>query len=280
MEIDKQTLDKVHSVLLEMIDEVDRICRKHNIVYFLEGGTALGQVRHNGFIPWDDDVDLGMLRNDYNKFIEIAKTELNPMYVVQTHENEPLYTNFHLKIRKLYTIYPQGYNKDYNYKGIQLDIFPFDNIPDNKFIRMLYQRRIRLFRRFIVIFVRPVHGNPLKVLGQKVIKTLIKTIYGESYRNRFERLCEKYNDAETQCVTSHISHYSWKKNLAFKKKAILPVKYAKFEDRLYMQMNDPRDLLTVKFGNDYMKLPPEDKRHTHLLGEVIFDTRVKNVTAE
>ena len=280
MEIDNNTLDKVHSVLLEMIDEVDRICRKHDIVYFLEGGTALGQVRHGGFIPWDDDVDLVMLRNDYNKFIEIAKKELNPNYVVQTHENEPLYTNFHLKIRKLYTIYPQGYNKDYNYKGIQLDIFPFDNIPDNKFVRLIYQRRVRLFRRFIVIYVRPVHGNILKRLGQKFIKAIMKTVYGESYRVHFERLCAKYDEKETKCVTSHISHYSWKKDLVFRKTAILPVKDARFEDRTYLQMNEPKDLLTEKFGSNYMELPPEEKRHTHLIGEVIFDTRLTNVTIE
>ena len=275
MEMDSKTLDKVHAVLLEMIDEVDRICRKNNIVYFLEGGTALGQVRHGGFIPWDDDVDLGMLRNDYNKFIEIAKKELNPMYVVQTHDNEPLYTNFHLKIRKLYTIYPQGYNKDYKYKGIQLDIFPFDNIPDNKIVRYLYQRRVRLFRRFIVILVKPVHGSILKRLGQMIIKYLMKICYGDSYRRYFEGLCVKYNEKETQCVTSHISHYSWKKNLAIRRDSILPVKDVQFEDRSYMQMNVPTDLLTEKFGSNYMELPPEGKRHTHLIGDVIFDTRAK-----
>ena len=276
MELNNKTLDKVHSVLLEMIDEVDRICRKNNLVYFLEGGTALGQVRHRGFIPWDDDVDLGMLREDYNRFIEIARTELNPMYVVQTHENEPLYTNFHLKIRKLFTIYPQGYNKDYNYKGIQLDIFPFDNIPDNRIVRFLYQRRVRLFRRCIVIFIRPSHGSLLKRIGQNFVKTFMRLFYANSYRTYFERLCAKYNAKETQCVTSHISHYSWKKDLSIRRDSILPVKNVQFEDRIYMQMNDPSDLLKEKFGSNYMELPPEEKRHTHLIGDVVFDTRINN----
>lgn len=280
MEIDNNTLNKVHSVLLEMIDEVDRICRKYGIVYFLEGGTALGQVRHGGFIPWDDDVDLGMLRDDYDRFIEIAKTELGKEYVLQTHENEPLYTNFHLKIRKLNTIYPQGYNSQYKYKGIQLDIFPFDNIPDNKNVRLLYQRRVRLFRRLSVIYVKPISGRGIKRLGQIIIKTYMKICYGEAYRSHFEKLCTKYNNRTTNCVTSHISHYSWKKDLSVKRNAILPVKDAHFEDRIYMQMNEPQDLLIAKFGENYMVLPPEEKRHTHLVGEVVFDTRKTNTIME
>lgn len=271
MEIDNDTLKRVHSVLLEMIDEVDRICRKHNISYFLEGGTALGQVRHGGFIPWDDDVDLGMLRSDYNKFIEIAKTELDENYVVQTNENEPLYTNFHLKIRKLNTIYPQGYNKDYKYQGIQLDIFPFDNIPDNKFLRLIYQRRVRLYRHLTVIYVKPLTGSGIKVFGKRCVKLFMKFVYGKNYRLYFEKLCSKYNETSTKCVTSHISHYSWTKDLAIKKDSILPVRDVKFEDRIYMQMNDPVDLLVSKFGVNYMQLPPEDKRHTHLIGKVVFD---------
>lgn len=268
MEMDKKDLEKVHNVLLEMIDEVDRICRKHNINYFLEGGTALGAIRHGGFIPWDDDVDLGMLRSDYNRFIEVCKSDLDDNYVLQSIENEPLYTNFHIKIRKLNTIYPQSYNKNYKYKGIQLDIFPFDNLPDNKLVAKIYNCRVRYHRILCREYHRGLSSNPLKAIIQKIIKLYA----GKNCREIFENLCVKYNNTQTKYVTSFISHYFWKRNLRFKIEDILPVKDGSFEDRIYMQMHRPEGLLVEKFGTDYMELPPENKRRTHVIGKIIFDT--------
>ena len=268
MELETSDLHKIHEVLKELIDEVDRICRKNNISYFLEGGTALGAVRHGGFIPWDDDVDLGMLRADYDKFIEVCKNDLGDKFVLQSIENEPLYTNFHIKIRKLNTIYPQSYNKNYKYKGIQLDIFPFDNLPDNKLMAKFFNTRVRLYRNLCRDASKPYSKKPIKAMVQK----LIKLYSGEKYRQKFEKLCKKYNDRPTRYVTSFISHYFWKRDLYFKRDDILPVIDGPFDDRVYMQMNHPEGLLIEKFGKDYMQLPPEDKRRTHIIGKVIFDT--------
>lgn len=268
MEIDNSTLQKVQEVLLEMIDEVDRICKKHNIDYFLEGGTALGAVRHGGFIPWDDDVDLGMLRSDYNRFIEVCRTDLNEKYVVQSNDNEPLYTNFHIKIRKINTIYPQSYNKDYKFRGIQLDIFPFDNLPDNGVNALIHNTVVRCFRNVCMVADTRISKNPIKAL----VQLFIKLFAGSHYRTRFEKLCAKYNNSDTIFVTSFLSHYFWKRNLYFKREDILPVKDGPFENRMYLQMHRSEGLLVEKFGKNYMQLPPEDKRRTHVVGEIVFNT--------
>lgn len=97
--ISAEDLDRLHRAELEIMDEIHRICMKHDISYFLDSGTALGAIRHGGFIPWDDDVDVGMLRADYEKFIKVARDELAPAFFLQTFESERYYSKFNAKIR-------------------------------------------------------------------------------------------------------------------------------------------------------------------------------------
>ena len=98
----KITVHDVHVVLLEMLKDIDALCRKHNIPYFLNGGTALGAVRHKGFIPWDDDADISMMREDFDRFREVIKTDLPDKYVAQCFANDRRYNVLipGMKIRK------------------------------------------------------------------------------------------------------------------------------------------------------------------------------------
>lgn len=97
-------LRNLHSTMIEILDEFDRICNKHNLTYFLIGGTLLGAVRHKGFIPWDDDMDLAMPREDYEKFINVYYKELNDKYYLDNFNNNKLYYLNFSKIRKKYFI--------------------------------------------------------------------------------------------------------------------------------------------------------------------------------
>ena len=104
-EYDKETLTKVHEIELELLNEFVRICDKHNLTYFLVGGTLLGAVRHSGFIPWDDDIDVGMPRVDYDKFINIAKNELKNDYLLDSVETDKNYFLPFAKILKRNTLF-------------------------------------------------------------------------------------------------------------------------------------------------------------------------------
>lgn len=98
--MDNEILRKVQLAQLDMAKEVKRICNKYNINYFMDSGTLLGAVRHKGFIPWDDDLDFGMLREDYEKFLKVAPTELNSKYFLQTWKNDDGFPYGFSKIRK------------------------------------------------------------------------------------------------------------------------------------------------------------------------------------
>ena len=138
--MDNLQLAKVHLVQLEIANEVKKICENYKIKYFLIAGTLLGAVRHRGFIPWDDDLDMGMLRKDYIKFLKIARKELDDKYYLESWKVASGYGLPFTKIRMNGTKYIERNSKDVNcHLGIFIDIFPFDNVPDNKVQRLIHE---------------------------------------------------------------------------------------------------------------------------------------------
>lgn len=264
-------LEKLHQVQLEMLDEFDGLCKKHGLSYWLDSGSALGAVRHKGFIPWDDDVDIGMMREDYDKFVAIAKKELPSNYVVQDHLTDPYFKDFHIKIIKLNTHFPQRFTSQYKYQGIQIDVFPFDYVPDTSKRTLRKCQRLQKFRYLYFIVEREVMShNIVKRLVQRILKMVPSSLY----RNYFECSCRKYNGTNAQYVTSHTYRMQRDKVRFFKAEDLVPTKRIKFEDREYGIMNNPDAYLKNMYG-DYMTLPPEEKRECHLFGEIIFDTNIE-----
>ena len=126
----KKTIKILQDDALAVMVEIDRICRENKIGYFICGGTMLGYVRHGGFIPWDDDIDIGMLREDYNQFLAVAKEQLSDEFFLQTRESDSLIPYLFSKVRLNNSEYITSYNVDRNFhKGICVDIFPFDKVP-------------------------------------------------------------------------------------------------------------------------------------------------------
>ena len=223
--MDDKTLKRLHGAELEIMEEFVRICNNHNLVYFLYGGTLLGAVRHNGFIPWDDDLDLAMPRKDYEEFLKIAPQEINEKFIIDNYKtNKNYYLNF-TKIRNKNTVFIQDFQAE-SYKGpkgIWIDVFPLDNIKNEKGI-------LQTFRVKIVKFLRAaVHYREGFFLNRKylVIKKIIGKIFNIIPLNKIihfqDKLMKKNMNKNTEYFISIASQYSYKKQ-TMKKEVFLPAK--------------------------------------------------------
>src|SRR5690554_4415622 len=125
--MDQKTLKKLHNVQIEILNQIVKICNQNKLTYFLIGGTLLGAIRHKGFIPWDDDLDIAMPRKDYEKFLELCQGYLGDEYYLHCSKTDPKYWLPFAKVRKNNTIFEEKSIQTINsHKGIYVDIFPLD----------------------------------------------------------------------------------------------------------------------------------------------------------
>jgi len=254
-------LDKLHDEQIKILDDIKRICDKNNIQYFLMYGTLLGAIRHKDFIPWDDDIDIAMPREDYEKFIKIANNELNKPYILDNITTNKKYYLPFIKIRNSKTIFNEKNLKNYNgNKGIYVDIFPLDYVNDvetTKFkiifklistlSKILSYKNIKLYKKNVIF-------NTL-IFMTKIIpnKLIFQTI---NYLVKLVSIPRKAKYMVSLCGLTEID------NSNFKTVDILPTKKIKFHNKYYMGVNNSDNILTKLYGN-YLEMPPIDKRITH-----------------
>ena len=182
------------AIELDLLVQVQKICKKHDIQYFAYAGTMLGAVRHNGFIPWDDDIDIMMTRANYKKFCDIAEKELEYPYFLQTEKTDPTSIMGLAKIRNSKTtgILKSHENRNFKFnQGIFLDIFPLDNIPDEEETFYKFKKKlINLYSKYHILRNR-FHCD----LNEKsVIKRILSKIPVKNfYYFKYEKECQKYN---------------------------------------------------------------------------------------
>ena len=260
-------LAKLHATQLEIMDEIHRICVNNSIEYFLDSGSALGAVRHKGFIPWDDDIDVGMIRDQYDRFVECCKTQLSPSFILQTQETDPGYHETKTKIRKLGTFFPEKGSVGFKYQGIFIDVFPFDYISDDPKIGL---REIHHGRYLARCIKNHRNGGKSPSFINRLFHYIQQIIPLSWLEKHYESHCKKHNNLTTNTLTSYYYKMSATKDLLFKKSMLTPVEMMPFEDRNYYVMANYDAYLKTMFG-DYMTLPPEEKRVIHLSGEVLFE---------
>ena len=263
-------LTKLHEVEIEILDEFVRICKKNNLDYWLVGGTLLGAVRHKGFIPWDDDIDIGMPRQDYEKFIEIAPKELDKNYFIHYFNNDrDYYLNF-LKVKKKNTLFDEKLieNIETN-KNIWIDIFPYDEVENPNSKKYIIKNYIYKNTVPIIFYKRGIFTK--ENLRRPWLRFLyIPFSYRFLIKNQEKIAKSEIKKENCQYLTSYSGSYNFKMETLEKNK-IYPLKELEFEGKMYKVFNDYDYYLTRIYG-DYMQLPPIDKRVAHLPKKVIFDT--------
>lgn len=257
--ISKEDLRKMQLIELSILKEVRRICDKNNIHYFLIGGTLIGAIRHKGFIPWDDDIDIGMSREDYNKFLDVCKTDLGSDYFLQNPDTEKESADYEIsRIRLNGTAVIQSFRKNTTtHNGFYVEIFPYDNLPVNEIHQFFYSNYFRLLKR--VIAIRKGYEPSPK---NKIVKAFLYT-YAACSRivplKVLERRANNYhvncNKKETPYVFLLSGAWGHKKEKHLRT-TISEFTKVKFEDDEFTAPKEYDTFLREQYG-DYMMLPKD-----------------------
>ena len=271
--MDRLLLAKVHKVQLEIANEVKRICDKYHITYFLIAGTLLGAVRHKGFIPWDDDLDIGMLRKDYIRFLKIARKELKDYYFLETWKVSPGYGMPFAKIRKNGTKYIERNSKNVNcHPGIYIDIFPFDHVPNSKLLRLIHEYQLKFYQYVILELCNykvSLNNKSIKGFIYNLLKQRVKGFHIKYLKKKYEMISKKYNKKPTEFVLAVGGSYGYKKE-TIKFSWVSQTDELDFEGHSFKVPKGYKEYLACLYG-DFMTPPPTNQRYNrHDIIEVNF----------
>ena len=261
---------------LLLLQELDRVCQELGIGYFVCGGTMLGYMRHKGFIPWDDDVDVAMLRADYDRFLKEAGPLLKERFFLQTRETDPNIPYLFSKIRLDDTEYITEYNEDRDFhKGICLDIFPFDYLPDRpencqeyiKEVIALSKAHHRIAnRQFAIPDEEPHPRNAKERAYVRAEKAELKRVWSKDLRKSQKAYIDaatRYNAEAKEkgytIVASFIPDFTW-----IDLGDLLPYQRGMFQGVEVSVPKRPDVFLTMQYG-DFMQLPPKHQQVAHRL---------------
>ena len=269
MYMDKGTLKNLHNKELEILKTFIEICNKLNLKYFAVYGTALGAVRHKGFIPWDDDIDVAMLREDFERFLKEAPALLPPHLFLQYRDTDPDYNILHAKLRDSNTTFLEpGWEKQKGNQGVFIDIFSWDYIPTKGISAFIFKLKKKYYQNIIATDPK---ANYWKSPGIKnKIRAILQPFINWLYPSR-QRAARKFDNILKNLpphtlVGNHESTYTY--SLEWVK----DVKPMSFENLIVNVPAGVHEHLTTCYG-DYMQLPPEEEQVPLHFGGVIDTER-------
>lgn len=258
-QVDRYNMKDLHYKLLEMLKEIDRVCNKYNIRFILDSGSMLGAIRHQGFIPWDDDLDIAMMRDDYIKFTEVINNELGSKYRFQCLENTEGYPYNFGKVFDVDTIFVEKFTANQNILHcVYIDVFPMDYVDIKRPCLLNYHRE--MISKYTM--AKYTKLGMIDSVGKRKLAKLLSLSFINNRLNR--HMMYFYKKGE---MVQKICHYGPNKppvNIS----TFIDVIRVPFEDTNMPVSRDFDEVLRGRYG-DYMKLPPEEKRNpAHNISEV------------
>ena len=268
-EYNRETLQKIQSIELEMLKDFDALCTKNGIEYFCWAGTAIGVLRHKGFIPWDDDIDIGLLREDYEKLLKCFDEQMGEKYYLLNTNNDPNYPLMTTRLVLRGTKFQEECFKNLSCNfGIFLDLYCFDFVPDNENERKKKCRLLWLKSKLMilcaigdpVLYLSGFKGKVVKLgcLGVHFLLKLLNVKPITIYKNIEKHL------RNNRIPTTRIA-YQFDTRLhssLFEIKDVFPTKRMAFENMTIKCPAEIEKVTKLDYG-DFMKIPPPEKRHNH-----------------
>lgn len=263
--ISEKELRQIQDIQQDLIRELTRICKKCGIHFNMVGGTMLGAIRHKGYIPWDDDADIGFLRTEYEKFRQACKNELNhEKYYMQDLRDTEGYRWGYGKLRRKNTEFVRLSQEFMPYEqGISIDLMPFDNVPDYWLSRKIHFFRCFLFRK---LFWSEVGSRAEKNLCIRYVYKIMRLIPMKVIIKSYQRFIDTGQRRKTRLV--RILTFPTPKGIyGYKRAWYTHLKLYKFGEMKLPGAQDYDGYLQAKYGK-YMELPSMEKRKTHPISKL------------
>lgn len=252
-------LNEIKNILLEEMDYIDKFCKKNDISYFLIGGSLLGAVRHKGFIPWDDDIDIGMLREDYNKFLRLFNDPRNIYKKVDVNNTKGYYLPF-AKVIDTRTIMIEEVKNSIEL-GVGIDIFPFDNLKYGK--KKIFSQ-IEIYRKILIIKNLSIRKERkfIKNIIVRLFQTFFAIISKERLIKKIDMLAKEYCREKGSKYVGELVYMPYGKREIYEREWVEQTIKLEFEN---YEFNVPKnyDKFLKKTFLEYMELPPKEKQITH-----------------
>lgn len=280
IKITGQLLKKCQTIQLSITDDIAKTCEKHGINYTLGGGSALGAVRHHGMIPWDDDIDLNVLRKDCDRLVVALNADYPDKYWIHTPETSKNYGLLFIQVRLKGTVMRGREDMFTDECGIGLDIFPYENTYDSKFLRVMHGvlclgmkfclscRKTWAYRSLNLQLVKNNPSAKRAMIIKACLGAIMSVFSIDAWTHGTIKCCKMCKNNNTKYVVIPSGRKQFFGEI-YERKVVENTELVPFDGREYRLMKNVDGYMKKLYGN-YMEIPPEEKREHHVVYELDF----------